>query len=269
MLRLGSAGVRHPAPVPAPEGRPRRPAETARRATSGPPRSDAVPPRSAPSARRAAPPPPRSGRACRSMTRTSPPPTSLPRSMRVTPNSRSPAEHPARQLAVARLEDVQRQHRRREQHRLQRKHRAASSRLRRPAPEPPGPPDGRRASRRRGRRAARATSSRGSLTRMANTSASSRSSRAYPLRATTPSSDPVLAATRPAAVVPTKRPAQRAALRGDRQAPVGARVRRLRGRAARRVRRTSPGSTRSSPEPSASVMVAGRRARAHRTARRG
>ena len=40
---------------------------------------------------------------------------------------------------------------------------------------------------------------------------------AYPLSATTPSSEPVLAVSRPAAGVPAKRVGQRAAACGDRQ----------------------------------------------------
>ena len=49
--------------------------------------------------------------------RTSPPPTSLPRSMRTTPNSPSPSRQLPHHHPIARLEHVQRQHRVREQHR--------------------------------------------------------------------------------------------------------------------------------------------------------
>ena len=55
--------------------------------------------------------------------RESPPPTSTPRSMSTTPKRPSPREARLDQRAVARLEDVQRQHRVREQHRAEREHR--------------------------------------------------------------------------------------------------------------------------------------------------
>ena len=63
---------------------------------------------------------------CRRRERSSPPPTSRPRSISATPNSGSPvssARQSMHELAVARLEHVQRQHRPGQQHGAQREHR--------------------------------------------------------------------------------------------------------------------------------------------------